>query len=409
MTEPAPTPPAAPQAVSWQRNLAVLWFAEFTAIFGFSFCFPFLPIFLRDLGLHTQNELAFWSGLAGGASGFALALGSPIWGAIADRYGRKSMLVRAMIGGGVTVVLVGFARGPIDVVVLRFLQGATSGTVAAATALVATGTPRARVGWALGILSSSIATAGAIGPALGGLISTYAHNQRVLFFAGGFMLLISTLPVVLLVREPPYERRAADASPALAVLRSAGAGTLGAIAVLLVAQGLLQMSFSAFQPLIALRLLAHAGNDVNTVTGITFGAIGLASAVAAVVYSRAARTFGYLQVAIATSVLMGLAEVACGIVPSVLTIVAGGAIAGFAYGALQPAVSSMIGLESPPLVQARVFGVSASATALGFGFGPVIGGASAAEAGLTTGLGLAAVLAIAVGIVLAVRGREPAR
>ncbi|MEP7104979.1 MAG: MFS transporter, partial [Chloroflexota bacterium] len=225
----------------------MLWFAEFTAIFGFSFCFPFLPLYLRDLGLHTQNELAFWSGLAGGASGFALAVTSPIWGAIADRYGRKSMLVRAMIGGGVTVVLMGFARGPIDLVVLRFLQGATSGTVAAATALVATGTPRSRVGWALGILSSSIATAGAIGPALGGLISTYAHNQRVLFFAGGFMLLVSTVPVVLMVQEPPYERRAADASPALAVLRSAGAGTVGAIAVLLIAQALLQMSFSAFQ------------------------------------------------------------------------------------------------------------------------------------------------------------------
>ena len=76
MTEPAPAPPAAPIAVSWQRNLAVLWFAEFTAIFGFSFSFPFIPLFLRDLGLHTQNDLAFWSGLAGGASGFALAITS---------------------------------------------------------------------------------------------------------------------------------------------------------------------------------------------------------------------------------------------------------------------------------------------------------------------------------------------
>jgi DHA1 family multidrug resistance protein-like MFS transporter len=409
LTEPAPASPAARIAVSWQRNLAVLWFAEFMAIFGFSFSFPFIPLFLRDLGLHTQNELAFWSGIAGGASGFALAVTSPIWGTLADRYGRKSMLVRAMIGGGITVLLCGFARGPIDLVVLRLVQGASSGTVAAATALVATGTPRRQVGWALGILSSSIATAGATGPALGGLISSYAHNQRVLFYVGGVMLLVSTLPVLLLVQEPPYERRAADASPAMSILRTAGGGTIGAIAVLLVAQALLQMSFSAFQPLVALRLLAHAGSDVNTLTGITFGAIGLASAVAAVVYSGAARRFGYLQVAIAASVLMGLAEVACGVVPSVPTIVVAGAVAGFAYGALQPAVSSMIGLESPPVVQARVFGISASATALGFGFGPVIGGASAAEAGLTTGLGLAAVLAIAVGIVLAVRGREPAR
>ena len=407
MIQPAPIPPAS--SVSWQRNLAVLWFAEFTAIFGFSFAFPFLPLYLRDLGVHTPNELALWAGLSGGASGFALAVSSPLWGAIADRYGRKSMLIRAMIGGGVTVLVMGFARGKVDVVVLRFIQGLTSGTVAAATALVATGTPRHKVGWALGILSSSIATAGAVGPALGGIVSAYTHNLRLLFIGGGLLLLVSTLPVLLLVREPPYERRAAAASPALAVLRQAGSGTLAAIVVLLVAQGFLQMSFSAFQPLVALRILAHAGNDVNTITGITFGAIGLASAVAAVVYSGAAKRFGYLQVAITTAVLMGLAEVACGVVPSPITIVFAGAVAGFAYGALQPAVSSMIGLESPAVVQARIFGLAASATALGFGVGPVLGGAAAAETGLTVGLVIAAVLAAVVATLLAVRGREPAR
>jgi len=407
LIQPAPIPPAS--SVSWQRNLAVLWFAEFTAIFGFSFAFPFLPLYLRDLGVHTPNELALWAGLSGGASGFALAVSSPLWGAIADRYGRKSMLIRAMIGGGVTVLVMGFARGKVDVVVLRFIQGLTSGTVAAATALVATGTPRHKVGWALGILSSSIATAGAVGPALGGIVSAYTHNLRLLFIGGGLLLLVSTLPVLLLVREPPYERRAAAASPALAVLRQAGSGTLAAIVVLLVAQGFLQMSFSAFQPLVALRILAHAGNDVNTITGITFGAIGLASAVAAVVYSGAAKRFGYLQVAITTAVLMGLAEVACGVVPSPITIVFAGAVAGFAYGALQPAVSSMIGLESPAVVQARIFGLAASATALGFGVGPVLGGAAAAETGLTVGLVIAAVLAAVVATLLAVRGREPAR
>jgi MFS family permease len=289
------------------------------------------------------------------------------------------------------------------------VQGLSSGTVAAATALVATGTPRHKVGWALGILSSSIATAGAVGPALGGIISAYSHNLRVLFIGGGLLLLVSTLPVLLLVREPAYERPTAATTPALAVLRQARTGTLAAIVVLLVAQGFLQMSFSAFQPLVALRILAHAGNDVNTVTGITFGAIGLASAVAAVVYSGAAKRFGYLQVAIVAAVLMGLAEVTCGIVPSPITIVFAGAVAGFAYGALQPAVSSMIGLESPAVVQARVFGLAASATALGFGIGPVLGGAAAAETGLTVGLAIAAVLGVVVAVLLALRGREPVR
>src|SRR5207248_9646003 len=109
-------------------------------------------------------------------------------------------------------------------------------------------------------------------------------------------------------------------------LRAAQPGTVTAVAVLLIAQALLQMSFSAFQPLVALRLLVHAGSDVNTITGITFGAIGLASAVAAVVYSGAARRYGYLTVSISTAVLMGLAEVTCGIVPSAATIVFAGAV-----------------------------------------------------------------------------------
>src|SRR2546421_12912582 len=90
------------QAVDGRRNLAALWFAELTAIFGFSFAFPFPPLFLRELGIHTPSALALWRGVAAGASGFSLAVMSPVWGALADRYGRRSMLIRAMVGGAVT-------------------------------------------------------------------------------------------------------------------------------------------------------------------------------------------------------------------------------------------------------------------------------------------------------------------
>ena len=125
--------------VDWRRNLAALWFAEFTAIVGFSFAFPFLPVFLsQDLGMREPHQLALWAGLAGSASGFSMAIASPIWGALADRYGRRSMLLRAMVGGGISVGLMGLAQVPWHLVALRFLQGASSGTVAAANALVAT-------------------------------------------------------------------------------------------------------------------------------------------------------------------------------------------------------------------------------------------------------------------------------
>ncbi|TMD88972.1 MAG: multidrug efflux MFS transporter, partial [Chloroflexi bacterium] len=97
--------------MDWRRNLAALWLAEFTAILGFSFAFPFLPLFLHQ-ELHIANgpELRFWTGISASATGFALALTSPIWGRLADRYGRKPMLVRAMVGGGISVGLMGLTQ-----------------------------------------------------------------------------------------------------------------------------------------------------------------------------------------------------------------------------------------------------------------------------------------------------------
>ena len=409
MIAPEPREGAPPAGIDWKRNLAALWFAEFTAIFGFSFAFPFLPIYLKELGVTAPGDLATITGYAAGASGFAMAIMSPIWGVLADRYGRKSMLIRAMVGGGVTVGLIGFAVAPWQLIVLRFLQGATSGTVAAATAIVASGSPRVRVGWALGVLSSAIAVGGAVGPVVGGLLAAVI-GVRHIFWIGGVLLLIATIPVVVIVREVPIDRKSSDADPpAIATLRAVGAGTIGALVALLAAQALSQMTYSAFQPLIVLRLIATAGAATSSLTGLTFGVAGLASALAAVTYSIGARSWGYRGVAVASAVLLGAAELMVGVTSPVALLVIGGGLAGLFYGALSPAISSMIGLEVPPQVQARVFGISASATALGFGIGPLLGGEAAAVAGVRAGITVAAALAVLTGVTLAIWGREPAR
>src|SRR5215467_15769183 len=206
--------------VDWRRNLAALWFAQFTAIFGFSFAFPFLPVYLRQLGVHDPGQLALWTGVTAGASGASLAIMSPIWGTLADRYGRRAMLLRAMLGGAVTVGLMGFARGPVDLLVLRLLQGATAGTVAATTALVASGTPRPRVGWALGVLTSAVAVGSALGPLVGGLAASIL-GLRAIFWAGGGLLAGATIPVVAIVREVAPGQSEAGRRPALPVVREA--------------------------------------------------------------------------------------------------------------------------------------------------------------------------------------------
>src|SRR3989475_1348537 len=184
--------------VDWRRNLIALWFAEFTAIFGFSFAFPFLSIFIsQDLGVALGRDLDLWTAAAGSVSGLAMAFASPVWGILGDRYGRKPMLIRSMVGGAVTVGLIFLVQNPVQLVVLRFLQGLTSGTVAAATALVAVETPRQRVGWALGVVTSAAALGSAIGPGVRGLAAP-AFRLRLVFLGGGILVFISTVPVLAL-------------------------------------------------------------------------------------------------------------------------------------------------------------------------------------------------------------------
>ncbi|TMG28439.1 MAG: multidrug efflux MFS transporter [Chloroflexi bacterium] len=250
LTNVPPDPPAvepAPQsaAVNWRRNLAALWLAEFTAILGFSFAFPFLPLFLhRELHIPSGSQLAFWTGISAGVTGFALALTSPIWGRLADRYGRKPMLVRAMVGGGISVGFMGLAQSALQLTVLRGIQGASSGTVAAATALVATETPTEHLAWALGILNSAISLGSAAGPAAGGLAANFV-GLRAIFVGGGVLLLLAMIPVLIAVRESP-RRVIRELTPStLQVLRVARPGTIRALVVLMVAQGLLQTSYGA--------------------------------------------------------------------------------------------------------------------------------------------------------------------
>jgi DHA1 family multidrug resistance protein-like MFS transporter len=395
-------------AVNWRRNLAALWLAEFTAILGFSFAFPFLPLFLHQ-ELHIPNgpELSFWTGISASATGFALALTSPIWGRLADRYGRKPMLVRAMIGGGISVGLMGLAQSALQLSVLRGVQGASSGTVAAATALVATETPAAHLAWALGILTSSISLGSAVGPAAGGLAANII-GLRAIFIAGGVFLLLAAIPVVFVVRESPRRMTRTQAPRTMEVLRLARAGTVGALAVLIVAQGLQQTSYGAAQQLVVLRLIDLTGaREAQVLTGVTFAAGGIATALAALTYYRVLRRSTYRRLITAGAVLLGLALLAAAAAATAPFVIAAFVVASFFSGALAPAFGAMTGLEAPPIVQATVFGVGSSAIALGFGLGPLIGGLVASAAGIRAGLLVAAALALILAVLVGFRAREP--
>jgi len=393
--------------INWRRNLAALWVAEFTAIFGFSFAFPFLPAFLhRDLGIQDERSLAFWTGVAAGATGFAMAFASPVWGLLADRYGRKPMLLRAMLGAGVTVGLMGLAQTALQLTGLRFILGAVSGTVPAATAIVGSQSPRTEVAWSLGILSSAIALGSAVGPAVGGVAGS-VFGLRTVFICGGVLLLVSTIPVVLVVREAPLRSAQDGTAPPLQVLRAAGPGTISALAVLIGGQALFQSSYTAIQQLVALRIVQLDPAAASTVIGITFGIGGIGTALAGVSYSRAVRLAGYRNVTSAAAILVAAITATAAVAPSLLFIVASLVAVSFLAGALFPAMASMIGLETPARIHATIYGVSGSAVSIGFGVGPLMGGLVAASAGVPSGLFLASSIALVLAAIMRFRAREP--
>ncbi|HIE37535.1 MAG TPA: MFS transporter, partial [Anaerolineae bacterium] len=185
---------------SWRRNLWIIWFAELTSIVGFTVVIPILPLYVQELGVSDPDAVTFWAGLIFSAHAVAMAVMAPVWGTLADRYGRKLMVERAMFGGAVIIGLMGMARTVQQLALLRMFQGMLTGTVTAATTLVASTAPRERSGYALGMLQMGIYAGASVGPLLGGLI-TDTMGFRAAFWTTGGLLLTGGLLVALLVRE----------------------------------------------------------------------------------------------------------------------------------------------------------------------------------------------------------------
>lgn len=357
--------------------------------------------------MHPGRDLDLWVAASASSSGLSMAIASPIWGILGDRYGRKPMLLRSMLGGAITVGLIFFAQNPAQLVVLRLLQGATSGTVAAATSLVAAETPRSKVGWALGVVTSAVALGSAIGPVVGGIAGSL-FGLRLVFLGGGILLLLSLIPVVIIVRESPRVRRPGPRVSTLALIDERP-GLRHSLSVLIGAQGLISVCNSAAQQLVVLRLLEMLTSSVSAVSGIGFGLAGIASSGAAIGYTRITKRLGYVRTAAAAAALVAVAVGIMGIAPWPALVVAGIGLNGLFSGVVIPATASMIGLETPQEAQSTVFGFNASSVAFGFFLGPLIAGTVAAEAGVTAALLVIGVLALVLAGVIAAGAREPAR
>ncbi len=390
----------------WQSNLYIIILAQLIGILGFSLAVPFLPFYLEELGASGFDELAFWVGFINSAGPIVMALTSPIWGVVADRYGRKPMLVRAFIGGGVVMILMALAQTVPQLATLRIIQGALSGSVTAATVLVATCVPSEQRGYALGLLQSAIFAGHSLGPMLGGAAGGL-WGYRVPFLAAGGLLMVSGLVVTLLVHEDfvrPEPRRRQRFS--LRSLRQNGLDPIVVTMLVLMMMNRLSTTVTVTMLPLYVQTLVATERAASAATGWISGATSLANAIAAVVLGRAADRLDRRKVLLAC---LGLASL--GYMPQMFTthplqLLALRVLTGFASGGLVPISSAILAERAPEGRHGAVYGISSSLTSAGRAVGPIIATVAVTQWGLSSVFPITGVMLALGGVYVAIATRH---
>ena len=374
---------------------------------AFGFVLPFLPLYLKEIGVTPDTAVVFWSGALVASTGVSLAVFSPIWGAIADRRGRKLMVLRAMLIGGLIIALMGLVQNVGQFLVLRILQGMFTGTIAAATALVASIVPRDRLASSMGLLQTSVYVGISAGPVMGGLIAQ-AIGIRGTFFVAGAMLAAAGFLVWQFVHEhftPPSTIKRPGFFEAMAsALRSR---TLMPLMVTLL---LVQLSSAIVFPILPLIVerLSSATDPVKLYAGLAFGATAVFSALAALFYSRLVDRSGYRGILIFAcfgAAAFYLPQAFARNVGQFLLLRAG---LGIFFGVLIPATNAIVGLSTPAQLRGSAYGLTSGATAVGNAIGPLLGSTLAATYGYSSVFIATAVVLTLLGFWVILLVREPA-
>ncbi len=393
--------PAEP--VSWQRTLAIIWVAEFVAIIGFAVVIPFLPFYIQELGVSDPDQIKMWSGLVTSAQAVTMAIFAPIWGGLADRYGRKLMLERAMFSGSLILTLMGFVQNPQQLVILRAIQGCLTGTVAAATTLVASTVPRERSGFALGLLQMGIYSGVSVGPLVGGLIADNL-SYRAAFILTGACLFVAGLGVLFFVEERFEPKTDADGGRARFWDGLALVVRARELLIVFGARLLTRIGNRIINPVLPLFVatLMVGERGLNTMTGTVTSASAVASAVGAVLLGRASDRLGHRRVLLASALAAALFYLIQAAVTSTAQLIVLQFCVGAAMSGTLASLAALLATLAPEGQQGAVYGVDTSVVAGANAVAPLMGASLAVALGYRATFVLAGAIfmlaAVAIGI-----------
>jgi DHA1 family multidrug resistance protein-like MFS transporter len=392
----------------WRRTLFTMVAVQLIVTTAFSFLTPILPLFLPELGVTTPQAIDLWAGAVTSIATFVAAFAAPFWGHLADRLGRKLMVLRSSFAIAVCTALMGLSQNVWHLLGARALLGAFAGFASASVVLVASQVPERRLGYALGLLSTGQLVGQLLGPVLGGALADLTGSHRIPFFASGVTSLSAFVLCWWLVPEsftrPAEPKRKTSIFASMRVMTQ-----ISGLAALVLVLLLTQFGVQAIQPVVTLFVEELTGPrpDVATLGGLAFSATGLAGVVAVPLLGRASDRIGYRLVLLISLTGAVLFTVPQALVPGYWSFVALRFGVGLFVGGVLPAANALIGRLTPAEKRGFTFGMTSSAYMLGSALGPITGGAVGATLGLRYVFVVTAVLLLAnlIWVWLAVPGR----
>ncbi|MDH0753430.1 multidrug efflux MFS transporter [Citrobacter freundii] len=366
---------------SWRVNLISVWFGCFFTGLAISQILPFLPLYISQLGVTSHEALSMWSGLTFSVTFLISAIVSPMWGSLADRKGRKLMLLRASLGMAIAILLQAFATNVWQLFLLRGVMGLTSGYIPNAMALVASQVPRERSGWALSTLSTAQISGVIGGPLMGGFIADHV-GLRAVFCITAALLVVSFLVTLFLIKEgvrPTIKKSERLSGKAVFASLSHPALVISLFFTTMV----IQLCNGSIGPILALLIKSMVPDSSNIafLSGLIASVPGISALISAPRLGKLGDRIGTERILMATLIFAVVLFFAMSWVTTPLQLGVLRFLLGFADGAMLPAVQTLLVKYSSDQITGRIFGYNQSFMYLGNVAGPLMGATVSAMAG----------------------------
>lgn len=357
----------------WKKNLFVLSIAVFIAGIAFSEIMPFLSLYINTLGNFSHQQLNFWSGIVYSGTFIVSAVVSPWWGKLADKKGRKPMILRAGIGMSVVIACMGLVQNVWQLLLLRMLQGVFAGFISNSNALVATETPKTNSGQALGTIASATTAGTLLGPLVGGAL-TSIFSYRITFMITGGLLLLCSILVLFFVHEDDFKPvTAKKLDKASGVIKSLRSPHL--IFGLLLTTLIIQAANNSINPIVSLyiRQLLNGHGNVIFISGVIAALPGIATFLVASRFGALGDKIGTHKIIVAGFIAASIFFFLTAFVRNTVELGILRFLVGFSDACLFPQVQTMLTKNSPAAVTGRIFSWNQSAMYIGNIVGPLLG------------------------------------